>query len=658
PTSGARTGGTSVVVTGTDLTGATGVTFGGVAATAFTVNSATQITATAPAGAANGPVDVRVTTPGGVSANTAADDFTYTGPVVQGLFQAGCPDVYGSTTTTYSFAAQASGAFTDAGGTTCRARKQPGLLRYNYTYTVTSTLVDATFSISGLHGTTTTITAPGTYTISPQFAGGEADTGLGLQYGTAVNNPFDEDSATQVHEQPLGGTYAATATGPNPSGSVTVTITDGFIDLPGALVTLDSTPSPGFVYTQTSGVLRFGSSMAIPGPGALLTTPSLAYLLQPGVAFTLNHSVDGTGRRLSGVTCTGATATLDAANNRFTLAALADRATATCVLAHSLPPAITAVPPATGPAAGGTAVTITGTNFTGVTAVRFGANAATSFTVNSATSITAVAPAGTGAVDVSVSIGDLASANTAADNFTYVDPPTVTALSPATGPVAGGTVVTVTGTNLTGVTAVQFGGVAATAFTVDSANSLTATAPAGAAGVASVIVTTPGGLSADTAADDFTYVVAPTVAAVAANVAFNSAGQAVTLSPSGVFTTLAVVAQPTNGTVTITGTTATYVPTAGFFGADSFTYTATGPGGTSAPATVSLTVATPPAPTVAAVASNVGFNSAGQAVTLSPSGVFTTLAVVAQPTNGTVTITGTTATYVPTAGFFGTDSFT
>ncbi|MDO9078229.1 MAG: autotransporter domain-containing protein, partial [Brevundimonas sp.] len=71
-----------------------------------------------------------------------------------------------------------------------------------------------------------------------------------------------------------------------------------------------------------------------------------------------------------------------------------------------------------------------------------------------------------------------------------------------------------------------------------------------------------------------------------------------TLSPSGVVTTLAVVAQPTNGTVTITGTTATYAPTAGFFGTDSFTYTATGPGGTSAPATVSVTVATPPPPVI------------------------------------------------------------
>ncbi|MFR9750408.1 IPT/TIG domain-containing protein [Nocardia sp. 004] len=64
PTSGPAAGGTVVVLTGTNLFGATSVTFGGTPA-AFTVDSATQITATAPPGA--GTVGVTVTTPGGVS---------------------------------------------------------------------------------------------------------------------------------------------------------------------------------------------------------------------------------------------------------------------------------------------------------------------------------------------------------------------------------------------------------------------------------------------------------------------------------------------------------------------------------------------------------------------------------------------------------------
>jgi large repetitive protein len=87
-------------------------------------------------------------------------------------------------------------------------------------------------------------------------------------------------------------------------------------------------------------------------------------------------------------------------------------------------PTVTGVSPASGPAVGGTAVAITGTNFTGATSVSFGGLAAASFTVNSATSITAISPAGTGTVDVVVTTPGGASATFAADRFTYI--PTLT----------------------------------------------------------------------------------------------------------------------------------------------------------------------------------------------------------------------------------------
>jgi hypothetical protein len=68
-----------VIITGTNLTGATAVMFGGLAAGSFTVNSATQITATSPAGSA-GTVDVTVTTAGGTSTTSSADKFTVVNP--------------------------------------------------------------------------------------------------------------------------------------------------------------------------------------------------------------------------------------------------------------------------------------------------------------------------------------------------------------------------------------------------------------------------------------------------------------------------------------------------------------------------------------------------------------------------------------------------
>jgi IPT/TIG domain len=78
PSTGLAAGGTNVTISGNGFTGATAVTFGGTAATAVVVVSASTITATSPAKAA-GTYDVRVTTPKGVSPVVgAADNFIYT----------------------------------------------------------------------------------------------------------------------------------------------------------------------------------------------------------------------------------------------------------------------------------------------------------------------------------------------------------------------------------------------------------------------------------------------------------------------------------------------------------------------------------------------------------------------------------------------------
>ena len=85
--------------------------------------------------------------------------------------------------------------------------------------------------------------------------------------------------------------------------------------------------------------------------------------------------------------------------------------------------------------------------------------------------------------------------------------PTVTSITPTGGPAAGGTSVTISGTNLSNVIAVDFGLEAAT-ITADSATSITATSPAGS-GAVDVTATTPGGTSSTSPADVFTYVAPP-----------------------------------------------------------------------------------------------------------------------------------------------------
>ncbi len=83
--------------------------------------------------------------------------------------------------------------------------------------------------------------------------------------------------------------------------------------------------------------------------------------------------------------------------------------------------------------------------------------------------------------------------------------PTVTRVSPKSGPAAGGTVVTITGTSFLTLATVKFGGTASPEVAVNSATSITAVAPAGAVGPVNIVVTTAGGTSATSAKDRFKY---------------------------------------------------------------------------------------------------------------------------------------------------------
>jgi IPT/TIG domain len=173
--------------------------------------------------------------------------------------------------------------------------------------------------------------------------------------------------------------------------------------------------------------------------------------------------------------------------------------------AFESPPSVSEVSPAEGPEAGGTSEQISGTGFTGATAVTFGSTSAASFKVNSDSSITATAPKGSGTVDVTVTTPVGTSATSAADHFTYQPPPTVTEVKPNTGLKAGGTEVTISGTNFTSGSTVKFGTAAASGVKMNSSSSLTATAPEGT-GTVDVTVTTAGGTSATSSADQFTYI--------------------------------------------------------------------------------------------------------------------------------------------------------
>ena len=202
-------------------------------------------------------------------------------------------------------------------------------------------------------------------------------------------------------------------------------------------------------------------------------------------------------------------------------------------------PTVTAVTPLSGSTAGGTTVTVTGTNLTGATEVAFGPTAGTNLSCTS-TQCSVTSPAETaGVVDVTVTTAGGTSAKTSADQFSYstVSPPapTVTSVSPSSGPTSGGTIVTITGTNLTGATGIDFGSIAGTNLSCTSTQ-CSVTSPGEAAGTIDVTATTPGGTSAKTAADQFTYLLGSSpVAVVTTSVAPATVGTtySASLSASG-----------------------------------------------------------------------------------------------------------------------------
>ncbi|WP_426062320.1 IPT/TIG domain-containing protein, partial [Hymenobacter sp. B1770] len=131
-------------------------------------------------------------------------------------------------------------------------------------------------------------------------------------------------------------------------------------------------------------------------------------------------------------------------------------------------------------------------DFTGATAVRFNGVTAPGFVVNSATQITVNVPAGATSGNVTVTTPGGTSNGVAFAVTTPLLTPTLSSLSPTSGPV--GTSVTLSGANLSGATGVSFNGTAQTTIGSNTATSLVVAVPAGATS-GNVTVTTPTGTS-------------------------------------------------------------------------------------------------------------------------------------------------------------------
>jgi hypothetical protein len=242
---------------------------------------------------------------------------------------------------------------------------------------------------------------------------------------------------------------------------------------------------------------------------------------------------------------------------------------------------IEVVYPNSGPTTGGSVV-ITGKGFTNVAetgAVRFGSTASPSYTVNAnGTKITATVPAGVAGntnVTVQTGVAGTSTAKLYSRGYTYVAAPTITSLGTTSGSILGGTSVTITGTGFTGVTAVRFGSVNALSYTVNSATSITAVTPPGAAGAVTATVVAAGG----SIGSSFSYVSGPSITSMAwtgpgtltitgtqlSGASLTVEGSTISISPSSTSTSLIAtgVVEPTTTSKLVTVTTSAGVATKG-----------------------------------------------------------------------------------------------
>ncbi|MGH9790273.1 MAG: beta strand repeat-containing protein, partial [Candidatus Acidiferrales bacterium] len=527
PNSGPASGGTQITITGADFVSGASVVVGGVAATGVNFVSATEITAITPAHAP-GVVGVLVRNPDNQT-DTAANAFTYAAPPsISSIAPTSGPAAGGTPVTitganfrvgaTVRFGAIASGSVTINSSNQIQAVSPPsapgtvsvsvintdgqsGTLNSAFTYTGLAPTISSISPVSGPLAGGTTVVIAGT-----NFA-----TGATVSFGGVPASSVTVTSSTQIQTvSPAGAAAGAVDVRvTNPDLSVAVR-SNGFTYVPAPLVQS---------IAPNSGTTAGGTFVTISGmnfqPGAMVlfgATAATNVVVTSGTTIIANTPAGAAGA--VNVSVRNPDQQVGMLNNGFTYATI---------------PGIVSVNPTSGPAAGGTPVTITGANFVNGATVRFGATAAASVTFNSATSLTAVTPAGAGLVDVTVTNpGGQAATLFSAFSYDPGLPPSLVSVLPNVGPATGGTLVAVNGANFQAGATVSFAGTTATNVTVLSSSQIRAVTPAGAPGSVAVQVTNPDTQNV-TLFNGFTYVPPPTVTSVSPAAGFAVGGAMVSV---------------------------------------------------------------------------------------------------------------------------------
>lgn len=662
---GPQSGGTDVVITGSGFTSTAQVTFGGTAAVGITVVNSTTIQCTTPSHAV-GAVDVVVMNPTGTSATYSS--FTYTasaGPTITALDVTSGPAGGGTAVTitgtgfgapmAVTFGGQSATNITVVNSTTITVTTPP---MQSTTLVVDVTVTNGAAQSATLAGgftyllrdpeNPTVVQAGLTYRyhrvagpLLPTFTGltpysiGVRNTPVITVGNPGAANPFDTGYNTNWSVEYRG--YITV-----PADNVYTFFTesdDGSQLLIGSAVVVANNFAQGM--TERNGsiglkagthqlTIRFAQGTGNFGLNVRWQSPAIAKALIPDNAFwtdatpvfatispNLGSNAGGNTVTIAGsdftsgmtVTMGGTAATGVTVLDANTLTAVAPAhavgqvsvvvananglsATQNNAYLYQGPaPTITAVSPIGGPIAGGTTILIYGTNFAAGATVTVGGAAATNVVVGSGV-ISARTPPGTrGPADVTVTNID-ATTVTRSPGFYYQGPaPTISSILATSGPtsgtnagpMAGGTPVTIIGTNFVAGATVTFGGVTATGITVVSATQIDVTTPAGAQGPANVVVTNFDMRSATSTNGYYFQGPPPTVATVLAT---SGTTNGTNTGPMAGGTSVAIT-----GTNFVAGAIVTFdgVAATGVTVVNGTTITATTPAGTQGAADVTVT---------------------------------------------------------------------
>jgi hypothetical protein len=517
PGAGPPAGGNTVVVMGTGFIGATDVFVdthdistepcpGPPSSPCFTVNSATQITVQNLPAHAPATVDITVQTPAGTSAVSSADQYVYAfAPTVASVSPSYGPILGGGSVIV-------NGTGFDPAGVPASSVSVGGT---NITATCPASPCFAVGSDTQL-----------TIESFPSGLAGTVDITVTAVGGTSTTSSADR----YTYVPPPTVTGVAPPTGPTGAGN-TVAVTGTTFESAGQ-------------YTTTSVLVGTHNITATPCPG----TPTVpCFSVNSSTSITIGdippHAVGTVDITVTTTEGTSATSPAD----QYTYEPI---------------PAVSVVSPNAGAAAGGNAVSVTGTLFTGVTQVSVGSVTITTacpgtptspcFAFLSATQINVEDfPSGSGNVDITVTTPGGTSPTSATDVYAYAPIPTISKVAPNHGSINGGTSVTLTGTGFepTGTnrnfttTLVSVGGIAVTTtpcpgapiapcYNVNSSTQIfVEDFPAHAVGPVDIMITTIGGISAISSADKYFYgATFPTVTFLSQKFGAEKGGAVVTIT--------------------------------------------------------------------------------------------------------------------------------